>query len=98
MKKQSLMLPSMESLKDEQDLLSKVPLGAIFRHYKGKEYKILHIGRHAEDLSLQVVYQSLYDSKEFGNRAIWIRPLKMFTEEVEIEGKRIPRFAFVKSK
>jgi len=83
----------MESIKDEEKLLkSKLPIGAIFRHYKGKEYKVLHIGRHSEDLSLYVVYQALYNTEEFGNYSIWVRPLKMFLETVEIDGEIIPRF------
>lgn len=90
------MLPSMELLTKEEDLLSKVPLGAIFRHYKGKDYKILQIARHSEDLSLQVVYQGLYDSEEFGHQPIWVRPLRMFIEEVVIDGVKGPRFKLLK--
>lgn len=86
----------MEILTKEEDVLSKVPLGAIFRHYKGKEYKILQIARHSEDLSLCVVYQGLYTCETFGKEPIWVRPLKMFLEEIEYNGETIPRFKRIK--
>lgn len=91
-KKWVIMVDIMEALLEEKNLISQVPIGAIFRHYKGKEYKVLHIGRHSEDLSYCVVYQGLYHSEEFGKYPIWIRPLKMFLENVTISGKAQPRF------
>ena len=77
---------------ENNEIATKVPIGAIFRHYKGKEYKILSIGRHSEDLSHYVVYQGLYDGKEFGKYPVWVRPLKMFLETVEVNDKIVPRF------
>jgi hypothetical protein len=41
-----------------------------------------------------VVYKALYESKEFGKDALWIRPKEMFLEKVKKEGKEIPRFVF----
>jgi hypothetical protein len=76
----------------EQQIVAQVPIGAIFEHFKGKKYKIIEIGRHSETLQLQVVYQSLYDSAEFGDHAIWIRPLEMFLETVVIDEQEVPRF------
>lgn len=82
----------MKALQEEKDILSKVPVGAIFHHYKGKDYKILYIGRHSEDLSYYVVYQGLYHCEEFGKYPIWVRPLIMFLETVILDGKEVPRF------
>jgi hypothetical protein len=73
----------------------KIPIGAIFQHYNGKKYRVLMIGRHSEDLKPYVVYQGLYDCDSFGNCPIWIRPLEMFLENVEKEGKQIKRFELV---
>jgi len=39
-----------------------------------------------------VVYIPLYDNDE---SKIWVRPLEMFMEEVELDGKKIPRFTFL---
>ena len=66
-----------------------------YRHYKGNLYKVIGIAKHSETLEDLVVYQALYESKDFGKDAIWVRPLKMFTENVEYQGKTVPRFEFV---
>lgn len=63
-----------------------------YRHYKGREYEVLGTGRHSEDLQELVVYRALYDSPEFGPNPIWIRPLAMFLENVEVDGTLVPRF------
>lgn len=59
-----------------------------YRHYKGNDYLVLHLARHSETLAPLVVYQALY-----GDRGIWVRPASMFTETVEAQGRRVPRFA-----
>ncbi len=66
-----------------------------YQHYKGKMYEVIGIARHSETLEELVVYKALYDSEEFGNQAVWVRPKKMFTETVKVEGKEMPRFRFV---
>ena len=58
-------------------------------------YEVLGIARHSETLEEMVVYQALYDG-EFGKKALWVRPVKMFFGEVEIDGKKMSRFSFVK--
>ena len=71
--------------------IMKLELGK-YRHYKGKEYEVMGIARHSETLEELVVYKALYQ-KEGEN--LWVRPLKMFMEEVEIEGKKMKRFEFI---
>ena len=61
-----------------------------YRHYKGADYLVIGVARHSETEETLVVYRQLY-----GDRALWVRPLAMFTEEVEVAGRRQPRFAFV---
>lgn len=68
----------------------------IYKHYKGNYYVVLGIGRNSETLEEYVVYMALYDSKEFGRNAIWVRPKEMFLESVVYEGKTVPRFEFIK--
>ncbi len=65
-----------------------VPQG-LYRHYKGKKYLVLGVAKHSETLEELVVYVTLYEN-EAG--PIWVRPLKMFTETVEMDGKQVPRF------
>lgn len=69
----------------------------IYQHYKGKRYRVIGTARHSETLQEVVVYQALYDSAEFGKDAVWVRPLVMFKEMVEVDGQLVPRFKFVKS-
>jgi len=67
----------------------------IYRHYKGKYYLVIGVGRHSETLEEMVVYMALYEHPEFGRNALWIRPKQMFTEMVEVDGKKVPRFQYV---
>lgn len=69
-----------------------VVVGAFYEHYKGNRYKIIGIAKHTETLEDCVVYQALYHDEQFGNHALWIRPLSMFTESVVLDGITKPRF------
>ncbi|HIZ51036.1 MAG TPA: DUF1653 domain-containing protein [Candidatus Pseudomonas excrementavium] len=61
-----------------------------YRHYKGKDYRVIGIARHSETEEPLVVYRTLY-----GEFDLWVRPLEMFTEMVVVEGKTYPRFTFI---
>ena len=63
-----------------------------YKHYKGKLYEVIGIARHSETLEELVVYRALYQNE---GENLWVRPMKMFLEEVEIEGKKMPRFEFL---
>ena len=63
-----------------------------YKHYKGKQYEVVGLARHSETLEELVVYKALYNSEEFGNNALWVRPKKMFLETVIVDGKKVPRF------
>ena len=60
----------------------------IYRHYKGQQYRVMGTARHSETEEQLVVYQALYG--EFG---LWVRPLSMFTETVNVDGEQISRFS-----
>lgn len=62
----------------------------LYRHYKGALYSVLGTARHSETEEWLVVYQPQY-----GERGLWVRPLDMFTEQVLVEGKPVPRFRYV---
>ncbi len=62
----------------------------IYRHYKGNDYQVIGVARHSEDESELVVYRPLY-----GEGGLWVRPLQMFIETVDKQGKKIPRFEFI---
>ncbi len=67
----------------------------IYEHYKRKKYEVIGIARHSETLEEMIVYRALYDSKEFGKNAMWVRPKKMFLETVVVNGREVPRFRYV---
>lgn len=67
----------------------------IYKHFKGGEVEVLFTATHSETLEEYVVYKTLYKTRT--KKSIWIRPLKMFLEEVEVNGKKVPRFKFVKA-
>lgn len=48
-------------------------MNGIYQHYKGKNYKILHVGYDTDTTQEVVIYQSLYINSEFGENAIWVR-------------------------
>lgn len=60
-----------------------------YEHYKGKKYNVLGTAKHSETLEDLVVYECLYDNPQ---GKLWVRPLKMFTEEIEVNGQKLPRF------
>lgn len=64
--------------------------GKVYRHFKGNYYLVLHLAKHSETEEDLVVYQALY-----GDRGIWVRPLSMFAEKVEVDGKLVSRFEAV---
>lgn len=61
-----------------------------YRHFKGKEYRVLYLAKHSETSELMVVYQALY-----GERGVWVRPASMWTEYVERDGYAGSRFVFI---
>ncbi len=61
-----------------------------YRHYKGKEYQVLGVAEHSETGEDLVVYRKLYD-----DYSMWVRPIGMFLEEVEVDGKNMHRFEFL---
>ncbi len=69
--------------------MSEIKIGK-YEHFKGKMYEVIGVAKHSETLEELVVYKPLY-----GEMGLWVRPLKMFTEEVEINGKKVPRFKFI---
>ena len=61
-----------------------------YRHFKGKEYRVLCTALHSETLEPHVVYQALY-----GEGGIWVRPAAMWHETVTRDGRTQPRFTYI---
>ena len=56
-----------------------------YQHYKGGVYEVIGMASHSETLERLVVYKH-------GDGELWVRPLAMFLETVEIDGRKVPRF------
>ncbi len=67
-------------------------LSGIYQHFKGEYYLVLGVARHSETEEKFVVYVPLYLRE--GPR-ISVRPLEMFLDEVERDGKKMPRFKYI---
>lgn len=62
-----------------------------YRHFKGNIYEVIGVGKHSETTEELVVYRGLYNSPH-GYGAIWLRPIPMFLETIERDGKTMRRF------
>lgn len=60
-----------------------------YRHFKGNFYEVIDIARHSETEEEMVIYKCERDG------SLWVRPLAMFTELVEVNGVKRPRFEFI---
>jgi len=61
-----------------------------YRHFKGKEYEVLDVVRHSETEEELVLYRPLY-----GDYGLWVRPIAMFFDMKDLDGKPVPRFEFI---
>ena len=61
-----------------------------YRHYKGNDYEVVGVAKHSETLQELVVYKHLD-----GEGAMWVRPIEMWEEEVEVNGKKVIRFKYL---
>jgi len=65
----------------------QVTVGARYMHYKQLSYIVVALALREEDNEPCVVYRA-----EYGDNVTWIRPLSSWTQEVEVGGKKVPRF------
>jgi hypothetical protein len=80
----------MEQVKGHSDNNRKenVELG-LYKHYKGKIYEVVGLAQHSETLEQLVVYKATYQPE---GENLWVRPLNMFLEKVNVEGIELARF------
>lgn len=61
----------------------------VYRHYKGGKYNITGFATHSETLETMVIYSDIKTNKA------WVRPYKMFTDDVFYCGEKRPRFELI---
>ena len=68
--------------------MTDLPESGTYVHYKnGKRYQVIDVVRHSETEEWMVLYRA-----EYGDFGLWVRPLTMFMETVEVDGQQIRRF------
>ena len=60
--------------------MDQVKIGKVYRHFKGNYYFVENIAYDSESMARLVIYKPLYERED--NRYIWVRPEKMFLEEI----------------
>ena len=58
----------------------EIEIGKVYRHFKGNYYFVENIGRDSETQEDVVIYKPLYPRED--GSYIWVRPKKMFLEEI----------------
>jgi len=66
-----------------------IPHGT-YRHYKGSFYEVVGHAKHSETLEDMVIYKALY-----GDGGTWVRPLSMWENPIEIDGRIVKRFEYI---
>lgn len=77
--------------------MNPVEIGKVYRHFKGNYYFVEDVAYDSETKERMVVYKPLYNRED--NRQLWVRPEKMFLEEIperpdNITGQKV-RFELV---
>ena len=60
--------------------MDTVKIGKVYRHFKGNYYFVENVAYDSETKERMVVYKPLYNRDD--GRFIWVRPEKMFLEEI----------------
>lgn len=79
---------------------SSFPATGVYEHYKStprdrRYYQVIGFARHTETEEIVAVYIPLYVIPEHKGLRLQVRPLDMFMEEVEYNGKTMPRFRYI---
>lgn len=74
---------------DNELIVPSLELG-IYVHYKSPtmRYEVVGVALDTETQEPMVIYKPLYAS----NVTYWVRPYDMFTSQVMVDGKHVPRF------
>lgn len=72
--------------------LSEIQPGAVFTHYKNKDYEIIDLATDEATLDRVVVYRTLYGAFD-----VWVRKVESFCGTVELDGETVERFALKKT-
>ncbi|MBU1046891.1 DUF1653 domain-containing protein [Patescibacteria group bacterium] len=66
-----------------------------YRHFKGMDVEVIGLALDSETVEKMVVYNHPDPAKGEGFSTMWVRPLDMFLETIERDGKVIKRFEYL---
>lgn len=79
------------SYRQLEDLLTEaqetVPVGSIWRHFKGGDFRVVRVVFDSESLQLEVVHESISHPN-----VTFARSLRNWLETVDFDGYTLPRF------
>ena len=73
-----------------EDVELEIPKVGKYCHFKGMEYEVIGVVQHSETMEKMVLYKALY-----GEMGLWVRPLAMWDETIERDGKTFKRFTYI---
>ena len=79
-----------ENSSDSAENTAKEIKPGIYLHFKGGEYEVINFATHSETGEKLVIYRNLHNTSE-----VWARPVEMFAEKVDVDGKETDRFTFI---
>lgn len=84
----------LELAKEIEAAKTKVTVGAKYRYYKSadKVYEVIGLGFLEANVELCVIYKAQY-----GEQLTFLRPLTIWLEYVEWDGRSVPRFTEIKN-
>ncbi len=65
-----------------------------YQHFKGDVMEVIGLARHSETLEELVIYKHVTGDKA-GEEKYWVRPVKMFLGQVEVNGQKVQRFKYL---
>lgn len=65
-----------------------------YKHFKGDLVEVTGEAKHSETLEEFVVYKHITGEHARENN-YWVRPIKMFLEEIDFNGKKVLRFEYI---
>ena len=60
----------------------------VYQHFKGATYRLIGFAKHSETGEQMAVYRN-------SDGQLYVRPADMWEDEVEVDGKKMPRFKFI---
>lgn len=92
-------MPGISEICGETVMQVPPKVNSVWRHFKGTYYVVKSVAFHTEQFdqskpseSALVIYQAFTSDP-----TVWARPLSMWFERVEVDGKSIPRFTRVQA-